>query len=384
MNGARIKRQRSAFAWLGVAMLRHDKLKTISTLLGAVFAVVMANQQLGVFLALLKKNTMFVEQAAVDIWIAPAGTRNLQAGKTIPLSALYAARATPGVSWAEPLIYSGGTVQRPDGGSEAVSIIGSAGPRYAGGPWNFVAGDASVLRQPDTMVFEDGDREKLGGLNLGSVREVVGQKVRVGGFTWGLIPFGPSYAFGDYSFIERMLRVESDQTSFVLVGLRPGQDAEAAVKALQQRVPDLAIMTKAQFRASIVNYLLTSTSIGISFGVTTFFAVLVGFVIVSLSMFSSVVDNLREFGTLKAIGARTVDLAVVLFVQSLFFGLMGSLIGLTLVGRMAAGIRSPNLTMQTPPLLFAITFVAMTCLCIAASCLALWRVRNLEPGMVFR
>jgi hypothetical protein len=40
--------------------------------------------------------------------------------------------------------------------------------------------------------------------------------------------------------------------------------------------------------------------------------------------------------------------------------------------------------MQTPGLLFAITFVVMILLCGMASGLALWRVKNVEPGMVFR
>ena len=117
---------------------------------------------------------------------------------------------------------------------------------------------------------------------------------------------------------------------------------------------------------------------------TTFFAVLVGFVIVSLSMFSSVVDNLREFGTLKAIGARTRDLALLLLVQSLFFAVTGTLVGLALVTRMAAGIRSASLSMQTPPLLFLATLGVMVVLCVLASGLGLWRIKNLEPGMVFR
>jgi putative ABC transport system permease protein len=378
--------KRNPFAMVLVAgsMLRHQKLKTVSTLLGAVFAVVMANQQMGIFLALLKKNTMYVDKTAAELWIAPAGTRNLQSGKTISTSALYAARATEGVAWAEPLLYSGGVVQKPDGGSEGVTIVGTQGPRFAGGPWNFVAGSMSVLKQPDAMVFEDGDREKFGGLNLGSEPEVNGNRMRVAGFTWGLIPFGPSYAFTDYTRAEQILHIEPDETHFVLVGLKPGVDASVVRAALGKRVPDLAVMTKAQFHDSIVDYLLTQTSIGISFGVTTFFAVLVGFVIVSLSMFSSVVDNLREFGTLKAIGARTRDLALLLLVQSLFFAGAGSLIGLALVTRMAAGIRSPSLSMQTPPLLFGATVVVMTLLCVLASGLGLWRIKNLEPGMVFR
>ena len=107
-------------------------------------------------------------------------------------------------------------------------------------------------------------------------------------------------------------------------------------------------------------------------------------VIVALSMFSAVVDNLREFGTLKAIGATTWDLAKLLLVQSVAYALLGTLIGLALVTRIAEGIRSPKLAVILPPELLVGTTVLMVLLCITASSLALLRIRNIEPAMVFR
>ena len=114
------------------------------------------------------------------------------------------------------------------------------------------------------------------------------------------------------------------------------------------------------------------------------FGVIVGFVIVALSMFSAVVDNVREFGTLKAMGARTWDLAKLLFVQAIGYAFIGSTVGLFLVTRMAEGMRSPNLILVLPWWMYVGTFGFMTFLCIFASSLALLRVRSVEPGMVFR
>ena len=133
-----------------------------------------------------------------------------------------------------------------------------------------------------------------------------------------------------------------------------------------------------------MKYLLLRTPIGFTFGTSTFFGLLVGFVIVALSMFSSVVDNLREFGTLKAIGATTSDLAKLLFVQSVTFALMGSLIGLFLVTRLADAVRSPKLGIILPPAMLGGTTALMVLLCVVASTLALLRIRKVEPGMVFR
>ena len=368
---------------LAIRMMFHDRAKLIGTLLSVIFATVLVNQQLGVFLGLLGKNTMFVDNAGADLWVVPPSTQTLQGGSPISLYTLNQARVAPGVAWAEPLLFGTAIMQRPDGGSEPVTLAGTRLSHLAGGPWNLVAGDVAALAYPDTVFFEDSQREKLGGLNLGSVRELNSHRVIVGGFTWGLNPFGPPYAFTELETAREILHVAADQTTFVLVRIQPGADLHAVQADLAARLPNALVVTRAEFHDSIVWYLIRA-QLGISFGTSTAFAVIVGFVIVSLSMFSAVVDNVREFGTLKATGATTFDLAKLLLVQAISYAFLGSTIGLFLVTRMSEGIRSANLSLVLPPQLFVGTYVLMTLLCVFASTLALWRVRNVEPGMVFR
>jgi putative ABC transport system permease protein len=97
-----------------------------------------------------------------------------------------------------------------------------------------------------------------------------------------------------------------------------------------------------------------------------------------------VVDNVREFGTLKAIGATTFGLTKLLMVQAVLYAVIGTTVGLFLATGMAEGIRSANLVLVLPaPLLYS-SYGVMTVLCVLASALAVLRVRNVEPGMVFR
>lgn len=370
-------------AMVGIRMMFHDRAKLVGTLLGVIFATVLVNQQLGVLMGLLFKNTMLVENAGADIWIVSPGLESVIGGNRLSMYTLNQARVAEGVAWAEPMAYGTANVSLPNGGSEAVSLIGTRLTHYAAGPWNMVAGDAEALAMPDTVIFEDSQRQKLGGLNLGSVRELSGHRVVVGGFTWGLLPFAPSYAFTEFDTARNILRIPSDQTTFVLVGIAEGADVNAVRDDLARRLPELRVITRDDFRSSIVSYLIRA-QLGISFGTSTAFAVIVGFVIVALSMFSAVVDNIREFGTLKAMGASNFDLAKLLFVQSIAYAVIGSIVGLFLVTRMAEGIRSANLVLVLPWWMYAGTFGFMTVLCIVASGLALLRVRNVEPGMVFR
>lgn len=377
------KMQIRTMAKVGWAMMVHDKLKFAGTVAGVVFAVFLAVQQLGVLFGLLAKNTMFVDNAGADIWIVPPNTHLLQPGQTMSDAVLMQARVTPGVALASPLIFSAASIKKPSGGTEAVTLAGVELPAMLGGPWNVVAGDKAALGDPDTMFFEDAEREKFGGINVGSVREVNGNTVRVGGFTWGLLPFGPAFAFAEIETARRLVNMAQDRMNFVLVKVHRDADVAQVVQLLQTRVPEVTVLTRDMFHNGIVRQLLRE-QLGVSFGTSTAFGLIIGFVVVALSMFSSVLDKLREFGTLKAIGCTNFDLAVLLLMQSIAYAWIGSFVGLGMVTFVGGKIRTPQLAVIIPPQLMVMVPFVMTALCMAASVLALQRIRKLEPGMVFR
>jgi putative ABC transport system permease protein len=225
-------------------MALHDRMKLAGALLGVVFATFLGAQQLGIFMGLVKKNTLLTDGIVTDVWIAPHGTRQASATVTIPERALYVARTTPGVAWADPLLLAQARVVTEGGTSRPVQLVGFEPEGGHGGPWNVTAGDVADLRVPGKVFVDTIDRTKNGGVNLGSVREINGRQVQVVGFTSGLQPFGPTYAFADYDTALRLLgRVDRDP-NYVLVGVADGEDADAVVERLQAQLPDLDVMTR--------------------------------------------------------------------------------------------------------------------------------------------
>ena len=109
-----------------------------------------------------------------------------------------------------------------------------------------------------------------------------------------------------------------------------------------------------------------------------------GFAIVALTMFSAVVDHVREFGTLKAIGATNLDLAKLLLAQALTCAIAGAIDRRGHRGPDGHGIRGPELPLALPAWLMGGTVVGMVFICVSASIMALLRVRAIEPAMVFR
>lgn len=368
---------------VGIAMLLHSPLKLAGTLSGVVFAVLLTNFAMGTFLGLLSKGTMLQAHAGADLWIVPRGAEVLGQG-FVGIDAYEVALGTPGVRRAARLLIGGVDIALSSGRHEAAILIGAEAPYDLGGPWNVVAGDTNSLRAPDVLFFEASSRATLGGIDVGSVREVAGRRTIVGGFTWGLAPFGAPYAYADFETARDYLRAPSHQVSLVLVAVEPSSDVEDVATELRARTSGADIYTTAELERRAYRQMLTKTPIGITFGAISVFGLVVGAVVVGLAMFTSVLDNLREFGTLKALGCTTVDLGLLLLAQSALLAWIGTLAGLSLVAALARALRSPNVGLSLPWELSAITALVMLAMCALASLLALGRVARVEPAMVFR
>jgi putative ABC transport system permease protein len=372
-------------ARLGVSMLWHDKLKLAGTLVGVAFAVLMSNFQSALFLGLLLRNTMYVDRVAGDVWITPKNTHILEGNDgSIPRNLVPVTRSVKGVAWAAPILMGAAGVKLPTGGQKSVRLVGTELPAARGGPFHIVAGKTSDLAQPDGMFFEDSRREVFGGLNLGSVREVNGHRVQAVGFTSGLVPFGPAYAFSSYDTAREILGRPNDEANYILVGVAPGSEVNDVVRRLQRTFPDQLVVSKEDMRNRTIMYILNESGIGQSIGMGVVMALLCGFAIVSLTMFSAVVDHVREFGTLKAIGATNMDLTKLLLAQAVTCAVAGATIGLAIVAQLVNAIRGPELPMALPVWLMGATLLGMIVICVFASIMALMRVRAIEPAMVFR
>ena len=169
-----------------------------------------------------------------------------------------------------------------------------------------------------------------------------------------------------------------------MLGLAPGHDVNEVVRRLQKTFPDQLAMSREELSWRTIVYILKESGIGASIGGGVAMALVCGFAIVSLTMFSSVIDHVREFGTLKAIGATNTDLAKLLFAQAITCAIAGAIIGLAVVAQMVNVMRGPENPMAMPWWLMAATLVAMIVICVSASTMALMRVRAIEPAMVFR
>jgi putative ABC transport system permease protein len=131
-----------------------------------------------------------------------------------------------------------------------------------------------------------------------------------------------------------------------------------------------------------VRYFLQRMPVGVVFGMGTVVAALIGIMIVSITLYSSVLDRLREYGTLKAIGARQGELIRLLLAQAWMFFAAGGTAGLVLFGLVKH--LATEAPMRSPPWMLALVLTVSFLSCTLASVIAVRRLLAIDPAIVFR
>jgi putative ABC transport system permease protein len=131
-------------------------------------------------------------------------------------------------------------------------------------------------------------------------------------------------------------------------------------------------------------YWIFRTGAGFAIGLSTLLGFVVGTVIVGQTIYSSTIDRLKEFGTLKAIGASNGHLYRLIFAQALIYAGAGYVLGMVAsagVARLARHVGSPILV--TTALVSGMLLVTVA-MCLLASFLSIFRITRLEPAVVFK
>jgi putative ABC transport system permease protein len=288
------------------------------------------------------------------------------------------------VAWAEPFISSGGLLKRTDGKYQPVQVVGLARPRLAGGPWRFADGGIELLLDYEALSVDEADLGVLGDPRMQEIVEIAGTRVRIAAFTRNVEGFGGTLVYTNLSRARAISNLPADRCSYVLVKLTAGTDPSAAVARLRRLLPRTEVMTTQRFSAQTRLYYITNTGIGGSFAFSTLIGLLVGVVIITLTMYTNILNRQKDFAVLRAIGARKWDLVVIVLFQALFIALIGLFVGFLLLAFYLNGVRESPLPSYmipwVPPVHAAVTIV----LCIFGSLLAMRRATKIEPASAFR
>ena len=102
------------------------------------------------------------------------------------------------------------------------------------------------------------------------------------------------------------------------------------------------------------------------------------------TIYAATVDHIREFGTLKAMGATNAYIYGVILRQALTSGVIGYAVGMAIALVVSFGSLKGSPAILVRPALVLALFGSTMAMCAAASMVSINKVTRLDPAMVFR
>ena len=370
---------------IALRTLLYDRGKLLAGLVGVIFSVVLVNIQGGLFFGLINKASLLVDRSHADIWVGHRGMHNVDFPPSIPSRWIDRVRSVPGVREAEPLRVASSEMSLPDGNFEGVMVVGVTEGSDLGRAYDIVEGPRDALQYTDSVIVDQCDNEKLFHPELGENREVGGRRAKIVAKCHGVLSFLVTpYVFTDYKRSIEFTGGDPSMASYFLVRVEPGVDREAICAEIRGRLQDVTAVPSEEYAATSIQFWLTRTGIGLSFGAATLLGLLVGLVMVAQTLYAMVLDRISEFATLKAIGASEGEIIVLLGAQSTVVASVGIAVGVVVTFAMQAIFSTPRAAIEIPLGLYFASAGLVFVICIAASALPYLRVRRVDPHTVLQ
>lgn len=286
--------------------------------LAIMLVLILDGFQVGMF----RQITSYLDHSEGSLVVAQEGVVNLiGATSLLPLGTSAQVEAVEGVQGVAPILSQFVILDLHDKKQPAY-LVGYS-PGLGGGPWEIVEG-----REPEVdeeMVFDRvlAERHEIG---VGDRVELMDRSYRIVGLSGGTTSWMTSFLFLRKSAVESLL-LSPGATSFLLVAVADGQSPEI-IRDRISRLSGVEAMLKSEVQANDSQLLARFFSAPVR--LMTGIAFLIGALVVGLVIYTATVERQREYGVLKALGARNRLLYKVVLAQAALAALVGTGLGILL------------------------------------------------------
>lgn len=382
---------------VAIKMLVGDRAKYLGIIMGLAFASFLITEQMAIFTGIMTRTFGFlIDTSIADIWVMDPKVQFIDDIKPLQDMHLYRVRGVDGVEWAVPLYKGLLKAKLESGAFQTVNVVGLDDTTLIGAPYNMIEGKPDDLRRSEAVIVDivgaSGRLAKMpktpGGkrvpLKVGDTIEINDHRATVVGLCAVTRTFqSQPVVYTTYSRATTFAPRERKLLSFIMVKAKPGENIQALCEKIK-RYTGLAAYSREGFKDLTVRYYLKYTGIPINFGMAVLLGFIVGTAIAGQTFYSFTLENLRHFGTLKAMGATNRTLLGMIILQALIVGSIGYGLGVGTAALFGRLVKGSELAFRLPWQLLVITAGAITVICVFAALLSIRKVMKLEPAVVFK
>jgi putative ABC transport system permease protein len=375
--------------WIAWKMLIGNRVKYLGIVFGVVFAALLIAQQSSIFCGLMLLTISQIRDTqGPDIWVMDKNVQFVDDIKPLSDTELFRVKGVPGVEWAVRFYKGIARARLEEGTYEQMILLGIDDATLVGAPQGVFMGSIADLRKPDAVIIDAVGYKRIWPgepLRLGRVFEMNDRRAVIVGITMASKTFQSfPIIYTRYSQAVLFAPRERKVLSFVLADPSPGVPAEEVCQQIEAQT-GLQALTRQQFTWKTIRYYLQKTGIPINFGITVFLGFLVGTAIAGQTFYLFTVENIRQFGALKAMGTSNWTILCMVLFQAIQVGIVGYGVGVGLAALFGVATKGfGRLSFFMPWQVLAITGAAVFVIVLLASLLSIRKVLVVDPAIVFR
>ena len=367
--------------------LTHRKGRTLVTMAGIAFPILLIFAQLGFLGAVGETATLVFDQLEADLFLISPAYLNISKPGEFPKSRLYQALSTAGVERAAPLFLGLRLYRNPESRRKRLILVLGFDPSQPTFRMPEVGSNVEQLRLPETVLIDRKTRPEFGSQETGIRTEVEGRRVRiVGQFTMGTgFAAHGALIVSDLNFARLFKSPTTEQVGVGLLTVTPGRDPETVARELRNRLPDdVQVLTREGIETVESNYWFANTPVGIIFGIGVVVAFIIGFLILYQVLSSDISRRYPEYATLKAIGYNNRHLSKIVLQQAWILALVSYIPAFLLsLGFYRLTKDAANLPIQMEWGRAAAVLAMAVLMSSGSALLSIRKVRSMDPAELF-
>lgn len=369
---------------LGIRLLAYNPARLFAAFAGMAVAVVIMFVELGLLVGILDSQAMMADLVRGDLVVMSRGRTNLHKFNDFEPIRLSQIASLPGVAAAIPVYQSTAGLLNKDNDSVRRIIVLS----FPAGTAPLKIGDAAeIARQlstPQTVLFDRRSRPIFGTITAGQDVELDGTLYRVGGF----VDIGPDIVNDGAVVMSEgawLTRRPNARPIMGVIQLREGADTAQTRQAIEAALPDdVSLFTPAEVRARENTFTLRTAPIGVLFGIGMLAGLVIGSITCYQILFNEIVDRMKQYAMLKAMGFSNGFLRRVILAQAILLSFGGFALGLAAAYSVYAYIaRETALAVQISLTSGGIIFGLAAGMSVAAGLIAVRRVSGADPAELY-
>ncbi len=377
-------------SWIAWKMLTGDRSKYLGIIFGVAFASLLMAHQVSIFAGIMRRTTSQIRDIhEAKIWVMHPESKYIEEIEPLSETDLPRVRGVEGVAWAVRFYKGLLRARLPDGNFRQVLVLGLDDATLVGAPETIVMGSLADLRRPDAVLLDEAGFKYLWPgepFALGKTLELNDRRAVLVGICKASPPFQTfPIMYTRYSQATLFAPPERKLLSFVLAAPKEGRDAEEVCRRIGEQT-GLKAMTGDDFSWMTIRYYIRYTGIPFNFGITVLLGFIVGVAIAGQTFYLFTLENLKQFGALKAMGVSNLRIVGMVLLQAFVVGLIGYGIGMGVAaGFFEATKNAPALQgFFMPWEVMVIVGGAVLLIVLLSSIVSIRRVLVLEPAIVFR